>query len=191
MPLQRSGTAKGGVGDVGDVHLWLNGGMERGHAKSSHHRGLARCQVKGKKECWLAGTPATRSCGHTRSHWGGIHKVGGGVHLDVGVLGLATRLVRMVLSSWSMVAGRGVRCKNLREECRNGVPSTNLWPTPSPQDKNRARGCAGQCELPEARGRGMLPRPLHHPPQVPPTDRSPPPFGGGRRGGLGSAPRCR
>ena len=37
----------------------------------------------------------------------------------------------------------------------------------------------------------MLPRPLHPPPKVPPTGMSPPPFGGGRRGGLGTAPRCR
>ena len=37
----------------------------------------------------------------------------------------------------------------------------------------------------------MLCRPLHRPPPVPPTGRSPPPFGGGRRGGLGIAPGCR
>ena len=34
--------------------------------KSSHHRGLARCQEKGKKE-WSAGAPAARSCRHTIS----------------------------------------------------------------------------------------------------------------------------
>ena len=37
----------------------------------------------------------------------------------------------------------------------------------------------------------MLPSPRHHPPPVPLTGRSPPPFGGGRRGGLGTAPGCR
>ena len=36
---------------------------------------------------------------------GGIHKVSGGVHLDVGVLRLPSGLVRKELSSWSMVAG--------------------------------------------------------------------------------------
>ena len=32
--------------------------------KSSHHRGLARCHVKGKKQ-WSGGAPAARSCSHT------------------------------------------------------------------------------------------------------------------------------
>ena len=72
------------------------GGMVRWKGampKSSHHRGLARCQEKGKKE-WSAGAPAARSCRHTMSQWGGggIHKVGGGVHLDVGVLRLPHRV---------------------------------------------------------------------------------------------------
>ena len=57
--------------------------------KSSHHQGLARCQGKGKKE-WSAGAPATRSCRHTMSQWGGggVDEVSVGVHMDVGVLGL-------------------------------------------------------------------------------------------------------
>ena len=37
----------------------------------------------------------------------------------------------------------------------------------------------------------MLPSPLHRPSLVPPTGRSPPPFGGRRRGVLGTAPGCR
>ena len=61
--------------------------------KSSHHRGLARCQEKGKKEC-SAGAPAARSCRHTMSQWGGgvMDEVSGGVHLDVGVLRLPHRV---------------------------------------------------------------------------------------------------
>ena len=70
-------------------------------------------------------------------------------------------------------------------------PQPTLPIRPSPQDKSCARGCAGQCELPQCRGRGMLPSALRYPPPVPPTGRSPPPFGGGRRGGLGTAPGCR
>ena len=57
---------------------------------SSHHRGLARCQEKGKNE-WSAGARAARSCRHTMSQLGGgggMHEVSGGVHLDVGVLRL-------------------------------------------------------------------------------------------------------
>ena len=61
--------------------------------KSSHHRGLARCQEKGKKE-WSAGAPASRSCRRTMSQWGGggMDEVSGGVHLDVGVLRLPHRV---------------------------------------------------------------------------------------------------
>ena len=59
----------------------------------SHHRGLARCKVKGKKE-WLGGARAARAGRRTMSQWGGggMHQVSGGVHLDVGVLGLLHRL---------------------------------------------------------------------------------------------------
>ena len=62
--------------------------------KSSHHRGLAVCQEKGKKE-WSPGAPAARSCKHTMSQWGGgggMDEVSGGVHLDVGVLRLPHRV---------------------------------------------------------------------------------------------------
>ena len=60
--------------------------------KSSHHRGLARCQEKGKNE-WSAGAPAARSCRHIISQWGGgMDEVSGGVHLDVGVLRLPHRV---------------------------------------------------------------------------------------------------
>ena len=61
--------------------------------KSCHHRGLARCQEKGKKE-WSAGAPAARSCRHTMSQrgGGGMDEVSGGVHLDVGVLRLPHRV---------------------------------------------------------------------------------------------------
>ena len=52
----------------------------------------AKCRVKGKKE-WSGGAPAATSCRHTMSQWGGgIHKVRGGVHLDVGVLGRPHRV---------------------------------------------------------------------------------------------------
>ena len=61
--------------------------------KSSHHRGLARCQEKGEKE-WSAGAPTARSCRHTMWQWGGggMHEVSGGVHLDVGILRLPHRV---------------------------------------------------------------------------------------------------
>ena len=68
-------------------------GWEGAMPKSSHHRGLATCQEKGKKE-WSAGAPAARSCRHTMSQWGGggMDEVSGGVHLDVGVRRLPHRV---------------------------------------------------------------------------------------------------
>ena len=62
--------------------------------KSSHHRGLARCQEKGKKE-WSAGAPAAIKIlqAHHIAVGGGVDDVSGGVHLDVGVLGLPHRVI--------------------------------------------------------------------------------------------------
>ena len=61
--------------------------------KSSHHRGLAGCQEKKKKE-WSAGAPAARSCmqAHHIAVGGGVDEVSGGVHLHVGVLRLPHRV---------------------------------------------------------------------------------------------------
>ena len=75
--------------------------------KSSRHRGTARCQEKGEKE-WSDGAPAARSCRHTMSQWGGgNHKVSGGVHLDVGVLGLPHRVSTHGIEQ--LVNGGGLR----------------------------------------------------------------------------------
>ena len=50
------------------------------------------------------------------SQWGeGMNHVSGGVDLDVGVLGLRHRVVRIEFNNWSMVAGVGRRCKKRRE----------------------------------------------------------------------------
>ena len=96
--LQKVGWMMSGMCTFGWMVGW-KGAMP----KSLHHRGLERSQQKGKKE-WSGGAHARMSCRHTISQWGGggMHKVSGGVHLNVGV---PTGLVRMELSSWSMVAG--------------------------------------------------------------------------------------
>ena len=91
--IAKSCTVEGGVGDVGDVHLRGDGGMERGHAPIPPPPGAGKLAREGQKE-WSAGAPAARSCRHTMFQWGGggIHKVSGGVHLDVGVLRLPHRV---------------------------------------------------------------------------------------------------
>ena len=82
---------------------------------------------------------------------------GGGVYTTVVVgytwmwasLGFPTGLVRMAFTNWPMVAGwwrvGGEGAKNEPREPRSGVPCTNMWDMPSPQDKSFARGCAYQC----------------------------------------------
>ena len=61
--------------------------------KSSHHRGLARCQEKGKKRvvCWCTCSKILQA--HHIAVGGGVDEVSGGVHLDVGVLRLPHRLI--------------------------------------------------------------------------------------------------
>ena len=160
--------------------------------KSSHHRGLARCQVKGEKMVrWCPGNKILQAH-HVAMGGGGIHKVSGGVHRDVGVLGLPHRVSMHGIQQ--LATGGGLRGQ--MQKLKGGESEAELSPQICgqelpPQDKSCTRGCGGQCELCQGRGQGMLPSPLHHPPPAPVTGRSPPPFGGGRRGGLGTVLGCR
>ena len=80
------------MGDVGDAHLWVDGGMERSDALILPPPGAGKVLGQGGKK-WSGGAPAATSCRHTMSQWvGNTHKVSGGVHLDVGVLGLPHRV---------------------------------------------------------------------------------------------------
>ena len=49
MYLQRTCTVEGGVGDVGDVHLWGDGGMERGDAQILPPLGAGKVPGEGEK----------------------------------------------------------------------------------------------------------------------------------------------
>ena len=49
VPLQRTCTLEGGVGDVGDVHLWEDGGMERGDAQILQPWGARKVPREGEK----------------------------------------------------------------------------------------------------------------------------------------------
>ena len=105
VPLQRTCNVDGGVGDFGDMHLWGDGGMERGNAQILPPPGAGKVPGEGEKE-WSHGAPVARSCRHTMSQLGGVY-----TRLVVGYtwtwasLGFPTGLVCMELSSWSMVAG--------------------------------------------------------------------------------------
>ena len=94
------------MGDVGDVHLWLDGGMERGNAQILAPPGAGKVPSEGGK-----GMVRWCPCSQILQ----AHHVAMGeevyIRLVVGYtwawasLGFPSGLVRMELSSWSMVAG--------------------------------------------------------------------------------------
>ena len=107
MPLQRNCIVEGGVGDVGDVHLWGDGGMERGDAQILPPPGAGMVPGEGEK-----GVVSRYTCNkivqaHHVAVGGGIHKVSGGVHLDVGVLRLLHRVSAHGIEE--LVKGGGLR----------------------------------------------------------------------------------
>ena len=105
-------TVEGGVGDVGDVHLWGDGGMERGQILPPPR---AR-KVPGEGEKGVVGRCTCRKIvqvHHVAVGGGGIHKVSGGVHLDAGVLRLPHRVSAHGIEE--LVKGGRLRSKNLRK----------------------------------------------------------------------------
>ena len=82
------------MGDVRGVHVWGDGGMERGDAQILPPPGARKVPEEGEK-----GVVGRCTCSKiVQAHHiavgggGGIHKVSGGVHLDVGVLRLPHRV---------------------------------------------------------------------------------------------------
>ena len=49
VPLQETNTVEGGVGVVGDVHMWGDGGMERGDAQILPPTGAGKVPGEGEK----------------------------------------------------------------------------------------------------------------------------------------------
>ena len=76
------------MGDVRDVNLWLDGGMERGHAQILPPPGAGKVPGEGEKRMvrWCPCNKILQA--HHVAMGGGVHQVSGGAHLDVGVLGL-------------------------------------------------------------------------------------------------------
>ena len=124
VPLQRTCTVEGGVCDVEDVHLWWDGGIERGNAQILPPPGAGKVPREGEK-----GMVRWCTCSKIVQAHHGAMGGGGYTWLVVGhtrtwaSLGLPTGLVRMELSSWSI-----------------------LWTRPFAQDRSCGRGCAGRCE---------------------------------------------
>ena len=80
------------MGDVGDVHLGGDGGMERGDAQIIPPPGVGK--VPGEREkgvvCRCTCTKILQA--HQVAVGGCVDEVSGGVHLDVGVLRLPHRV---------------------------------------------------------------------------------------------------
>ena len=74
------------MGDVGDVHLGGDGGMEWGDAQIIPLSGVGKVPRKGEKRvvCWSTSSKILQA--HHIAVGGGVDEVSGGVHLDVGVL---------------------------------------------------------------------------------------------------------
>ena len=92
------------MGDVGDVHLWGDGGMERGDAQILPPPGAGKVPREGEKGVVRWCTRSKILQAHHVAIGGGIHKVSGGVHLDVGVLRLPHRVsthgIEQFVNAW-------------------------------------------------------------------------------------------
>ena len=95
------------MGDVGDVQLWGDGGMERGDAQILPPPGAGKVPGEGEKGVvrWCPCSKIVQA--HHVAIGGGIHKVSGGVHLDVGVLRLPHRVSAHGIEQ--LVNGGGLR----------------------------------------------------------------------------------
>ena len=121
-----------------------------------------------------------------------MHQVTGGLHLDVGILvgilGLPHRVSTHGIQQFVHGGGSGEKVqKKIREGTWKRSSLHQFVDRAFPLMHDLREGQVNVNDL----GEGMLPRPLYPPLKVPPTGSSPPPFGGGRRGGLGTAPGCR
>ena len=165
--------------------------MERGDAQILPPPGAGKVPGEGEKRMvrWCPCSKILQA--HHVAIAAGIHKVSGGVHLDVGVLGLPHRVCMHGIEQLVIGGGlRGQMQKLTGGELEAEFPP-QIWGLGLPYNIRVARGAA-QVNVNYLSGGGKgCSSPLHHPPQVPPTGRSPPPFGGGRRGGLGTASGCR
>ena len=97
------------------MHLWLDGGIERGNAQILPPPGAAKVLGEGEKGMvrWCPCSKILQA--HHVAMGGGIHKVDGGVHLDVGALGRPHRVSTHGIEQ--LVNGGGLRGQrqNLRE----------------------------------------------------------------------------
>ena len=80
------------MGDVGDVHLGGDGGMERGDAQIIPPTGVGKVPREGEKRMVCRCTCSKILQAHHVAVGGGMDEVRGGVHLDVGVLRLPHRV---------------------------------------------------------------------------------------------------
>ena len=122
------------MGDVGDVHLGGNGGMERGDAQIIPPPGVGKVPRKGEKRMVCRCTCTKILQAHHIAVGGGVHKVSGGVHLDVGVLrlphGVSAHGVEELVNSRR---GRGEMQKFKGGYLAAQFPPQGCGPSPTPK----------------------------------------------------------
>ena len=108
VPLQRGSTVEGAVGDVRDMNLWWDGGIERGDAQILPPPGASKVPSDGKKRMvrWCACSNILQAHPVAMGGGGGVRtRLAVGYTWTWASLGFPTGLVRMELSSWSMKEG--------------------------------------------------------------------------------------
>ena len=93
-PLEGSGRVPRAVGDVRDMSLGVDGGMERGDAQILPPTADGNMRGQGGKGevGWKGDTTKILKRYHAEKGWGGGGRVSGGVGMDRGVLGLPHRV---------------------------------------------------------------------------------------------------
>ena len=123
-PLQRTCTVEGPVVGVGDVHLWGDGGMERGDAQILPPPMAGKMPGEGEKGVvrWCPCSKIVQA--HHVAIRGGIHKVSGGIQLDVGVL----RLPHRVSTHGTEQLVNGGRLRGQMQKLKRGELAVELPP---------------------------------------------------------------
>ena len=122
------------MGDVGDVHLGGDGGMERGDAQIIPPPGVGKVPREGGKEVVCRCTCNKILQAHHVAVGGGMDEVSGGVHLDVGILRLPHRVSAHGIEELVNTGReRGHMQKFKGEELAAQFPPQGCGPAPPPE----------------------------------------------------------
>ena len=132
---------------MGNVHLWGDGGMERGDAQIIPPPEVAKVPGEGEKGVFGRCTCSKIvQAHHVAVGGGGMHEVSGGVHLDVGVL----RLPHSVSAHGIEVLVKAGRLRGQMQKFKGGELAAQFPPQrcgPAPPPKVGVAGGATQVDV--------------------------------------------